>query len=294
MATGWNTTNTLSDSLDDIRNSARTYREYANVMGRLMDTERLPTGNGLDWKEVALSKLYAMNIEETTDLEQNPQELADTLFSIRPTLVGMSIFTTDLMKMRINPKVAAKIGVLVENAMSRKKDIDAIAIAQSATTDLGTAGNPMSSDLVSAAGARVEGNSTEPWDGGVVAVMKRYHIHDLRAEGMGGFGTAPVPAGLTEQFYRRGFSGSIDNIEVFRDDNISVDASDDAIAFVFARGSGGAIVHVEGMESRMVTERKEGIGGGAEIMYATDQYGNGVRQQAWIYAITADASNPTA
>lgn len=294
MATGWNTTNTLSDSLDDIRNSARVYREYANVMGRLMDTERLPTGQGLDWKEVALSKLYASNIGETTDLEQNPQELADTLFSIRPTLVGMSVFQTDLMKMRINPKVAAKIGVLVENAMARKKDIDAIAIAQSATTDLGTAGNPMSSDLVSAAGARTEGNSTEPWDGSVVAVMKRYHIHDLRNEAMGGFGTAPVPEGITAQFYRRGFSGAIDNIEVFRDDNISVDGSDDAIAFVFARGAGGAIVHVEGMESRMITERRENIGGGAEILFATDQYGNGVRQQAWIYAITADASAPTA
>ena len=294
MPTGWNTTNTFSDSMDDIRDSARTVREFANVMGRLVDMERLESNTGLNWKEIALSKLTAQNIQETTDLEENPQEIVDSLFTVELTQVGMSVFMTDLAKVRITTKVASKLGVLTENAMARKKDIDYIAIAQSATTDLGTAGNPMSSDLISAAVANVKGNTTEPWDGVIHAVMKTFQLKDLQDEGVAGLGTYPIPQGLTEQFMRKGFSGTLFGANIHTDDNISVDSSDDAIAFVFGGGAGGAIVAVEGVEARRVTERKEGIGGGAEIMYCTDQYGTGVRQQAWMRAITADSAAPTA
>lgn len=294
MPTGWNTVNTFSDALDDIRDSARTYREFANVMGRLVEMERLENNTGLNWKELALNKLYAQNIEETTDLEDNPQEITDALFTVTPTLVGMSVFMTDLAKIRINSKVAAKLGVLTENAMARKKDVDLIAIAQSATTDLGTAGNPMSSDLISAAVARIRGNTTEPWDGVIHTVMKSFQLKDIQDEGVAGFGTYPTNGGITEQFLRKGYSGELFGSSVHTDDNIPVDASDDAIAFVFGGGSGGAIICVEGMEARRHTERKENIGGGAEIMYCTDQYGTGVRQQAWILASTSDSSSPTA
>lgn len=294
MATGPNTTNTFSDSLDDIRSAARVVRPYANVMGRLVDVTRLENNTGLNWKEVVLQKLNAQGITEMTDLEENPQEIIDSLFTITPTLVGMSIFMTDLAKARINSKVAAKIGVLTEEAMARKKDIDLIAIAQAATTDLGTAGNPYSSDIISAAVARIGSNSTEPWDGPIATVGKGFQWKDIQDEGVAGWGTYPTNGGITESWLRRGFQGDLYGSECLKDDNISVDASDDAIAFSFAKGSGGAIVLVEGVESRRVTVRKEGIGGGAEIMFATDQYGTGIRQQAWIYAETSDAASPTA
>lgn len=294
MPSGWNTVNTFSDSLDDIKDSARTTREFANVMGRIVDMERLENHAGLNWDEVTLAKLSASNIDETTDLDENPQEIVDSLFTVTPTLVGMSVFMTDLARIRINAKVAAQLGVLTENAMARKKDIDLLAIGQSATTDLGTAGNPMASDIISAGVARIGSNSTEPWDGPVAAVLKGFHIKDLQDEGVAGFGTYPVPQGLTEQFYRKGFQGDVSGASVYKDDNISTDSADDAIAFVFGSGPGGAIVHVEGMEARRVTKREEGIGAGAEILYCTDQYGTGIRQQVWIYAMTADAASPTA
>ena len=292
MATGPNTVGTFSDSLDDVRSSARTIKEFANIMGRLVDTTRLEANIGLDWKEVLLNKLSASNITELTDLEQNPQQIVDSLFTIRPTLVGMSVFTTDLAKLRITKKVAEKLGVLMEQAMARKVDVDMIAAAQGATTDLGTANNPMSSDLVSAAVSIIRGNTTEPWDGAVATVMKTFQLKDIQDEGVSGFGTYPTNGGVTEAWLRKGFKGDLFDSSVYTDDNISVDGSDDAVAFVFASGPGSAIVHVTGQESRYVTERKEGIGSGAEIMYATNQYGLGIRQQAWIRAITADASTP--
>ena len=295
MPSGPNTVGSLADSMDDVRSSARTIREYANIMGRLVDTTRLEVGNGTDWKEVTLNKLTASGIEELTDLEQNPQQIVDSLFTIRPTLVGMSVFMTDLAKIRISAVVAAKLGVLTENAMARKSDVDIIAAAQAATTDLGTANNPMASDLISAGSAIIKGNTTEPWDGPIAVVMKSFQLKDIQDEGVAGFGTYPVPSdSLTADWLKHCYSGPLYKSDVYSDDNISVDGSDDSIAFIFASGANGAIVQVTGQEARRVTERKEGIGGGAEIMYNTDQYGLGIRQQAWIRAITADSSTPAA
>ena len=59
MPAGITTTGVLSDSLDDVRSSARTIREYGPIMARLVDTTRLADGIGLDWKDVFLNKLNA-------------------------------------------------------------------------------------------------------------------------------------------------------------------------------------------------------------------------------------------
>jgi hypothetical protein len=293
LPTGITTTGVLADSLDDIRSSARVIREYGPVMARLVDTTRLKDGIGLDWKEVFLNKITAMNIDELTDLEQSPQEIVDGVFSIRPTAVGLSMFVTDRTKRRINPLVAAKMGVLAENAMSRKKDIDLIAIAQTFTVDLGTAGQPMESGFVSAAVSRIANNTTEPWDGPTATVLHGFQKKDIQDEIVAGIGTYTVPVGLSQDVFLKGFSGgTLYDSSLWVDGNIPVDASDDAIGFTFASGANGAIVHVEGMESRMITERKENIGTGAEIMYATDEYGTGIRQNAWGFTYTTDATAP--
>ena len=294
MATGPNTTGSFADSMDDIVAGARTVREYANVMSRLVDTTRLKNNTGMNWKEVVLSRLTASNLDELTDLEQNPQLIIDSLFTIAPTLVGLSVFMTDRARVRISSVVAAKIGVLTENALARKIDLDMVAVGAAATTDLGTAGNPFSSDAISAAASRVADNSTEPWDGPMATVARGFQIKDIQDEGVAGFGTYPVPEGLTERWLRKGFSGDLFDTAVYKDNNIVVDSADDAVAFVFASGPGGAIVNITGMESRHVTVRKENIGGGAEIMYVTDEYGLGLRQSAHIIAITADSTAPTA
>jgi len=293
MPAGITTTGVLSDSLDDVRSSARTIREYGPIMARLVDTTRLADGIGLDWKEIFLNKLNAPNIDELTDLEQSPQEIVDGVFSIRPTSVGMAVFVTDRTKKRISSLVAAKMGVLIENAMSRKKDIDLIAIAQSATVDLGTAGQPMTSGLVAAAVSRVGGNSTEPWDGPVCTVLHPFQKKDIQDEITAGIGTYTIPVGLSSDVFLKGWSGgSLYDSELWTDGNISTNSADDAIGFTFAKGAGGAIVHVEGIASRMITERKENIGTGAEIMYATDEYGNGIRQSAWTFSYTTDVTPP--
>lgn len=290
MASGVTNTGALADSLPTVIESARIVREFAGVMPKLVDRQRLPEGAGTNWNEVALSQITAQDITESTKLE-NHQQLIDTLFSVTPAQVGLSIKVTDRARRRIDKKVAAQIGSLGQRAMNTKKDVNLLAVGQAATTDLGTAGNPMTSGLVSAASSRITGNSTEPgYDMPKYFVGTSFHTKDLQDELVQGIGTYPVPAGLTAETYRRGFSGALYNMDTYIDDNITVDSSDDAIAIAFGRD---AIVHVEGYSPRAVTVRDEFFGGGADIMVMYDEYATGIRQQAWLFAITADSTAPT-
>ena len=287
---GPTTTGSLADSLPTVIESARIVREFAGVMPRLVDRTKLPEGSGLNWNEIALNQVEAQDITETTKLE-NHQQLVDTLFSVTPAQVGLSIKVTDRARRRIDKKVAAKIGALGQKAMNTKKDLNLLAVGSSATTDLGTANNPMTSGLVSAAASRITGNSTEP--GTEMArffVGTSFHMKDLQDEIVSGLGTYPIPAGITADTYRRGFSGSLFGMEAYTDDNITVDSAGDAIALAFGRE---AVVHVEGYSPRAVTVRDEFYGGGADIMVMYDEYATGIRQQAWLYAITADTTAPT-
>jgi hypothetical protein len=87
--------------------SARVVREFLAVMTRLVDRRRLPNGQGRTWNEIALNKLYAQGVSETTDLRDSPQEIIDALFSITPTMAGLSIKLTRKAKRVISPNVAA-------------------------------------------------------------------------------------------------------------------------------------------------------------------------------------------
>lgn len=284
---------TLSDSLPTVIQSARVVREFAGVMPRLVDRRRLGTGEGLDWNENALAQLQAQDLANTARNE-NFQLLTDTKLSVREALVGLSIKITDHARRRWSQNVAALVGDLGQRAMQTKKDKNLLAIGASATTDLGTAGNPMTSTLIGAAVTRVRSNRTEPGvEFPVYAVMTGPHMHDIEEEIVAGVGTYPIPAGQTDETFRNGFSGSVRRAEAYVDDNLTVDSLDDAIAIVFAGGTGGAIVHVEENSPRAVTERDEGLADGADIMYMTERYATGIRQQVHIYAITADSQQPS-
>jgi hypothetical protein len=290
MAIGVTNTGALADSLPTIIDSARIVRPFVGVMPKLVDRQQLEDGTGTAWNEISLSQLTAQDITENTQLE-NYQQLVDTLFTVTPAQVGLAVKVTDKAKKRITKKVAALIGSLGQQAMNTKKDKNLLAIGSSATTDLGSAGNPMDSGLISAGASRVRGNTTENGaDMPMHFVGTSFHLKDLQDELVSGVGTYPVPAGLTADTYRRGFKGALFDVESWADDNLTVDSSDDSIAMVFGRDG---IVHVEGMSPRAVTVRDEAYGGGSEILYMYDDYATGIRQQTWIYAVTADSTAPT-
>jgi hypothetical protein len=289
MASGWTTTGSLADSLPTVRDSARIVREYEGVMIRLVEKHSKPEGMGLSWSEVDLAQLAAGNVTELTDNE-NFQQLSDTLITITPTFTQIAILMTKRVRARISKNVAAKMGVLGQNAMNRKKDQDLIAIGQAATTDLGTAGSPMTFSQVGAAAARIQGNATEPAVSRISTVLHRFHIKDIQDEIEAGVGTYAVPNGLSEEVFRRGFQGSVSGSEVFHDGNIAVDSSTDAEGFTFAKE---ALIHVDGLGPTTDEEYFPRKGAGAHVVTLTDEYGQGERSAGnWLYSHTADATSP--
>lgn len=290
MATGPTTTGALADSLPIVIDSARIVREHEGVYSRTCDMQRLPAGTGLNWDEIDLAQLSAQAITETTELD-NPQQLVDSLLSITPTQVGIQVRFTDKARHRVSKNVLAKTGSLAQNAMDRKKDEDYITILDGATTSLSGAGTTLASGVVAAAASRIKGNTTEPSNGQIYTVLHPFQLKDIQDEIVSGVGTYAIPSGMTEETFRRGFSGSLFGTLVYTDGNITIDGSDDAKGGVHSKE---AVICVQGMSARGTTVRKEHIGGGAEDMFLYDDYAFGERSAGnWLYEVYSDALAPT-
>jgi len=290
MATGLTTTGSLADSLPTVIDAARIVREYEGVFMRTTDAQKLPEGTGLKWDEIALAQLSAQSITETTELD-NPQQLSDSILSAEPVVAGIQIRVTDRARIRIDKKVAAKMGILGQNAIQRKKDQDYLTILDSATTSLSGAGTTLASGVIGAAASRIKGNTTERGMGPIFTVLHPFQIKDLQDELTSGVGTYTVPTGMTEETYRNGFNGSVYGTNVFEDGNISIDSSDDAKGGVHAREG---VVFVQGRSPWAKTVRMEHIGGGADDMFMYDEYVFVERSAgSWLYEVYSDATAPT-
>lgn len=285
-------TSNLADSLETIIASARIVREYEGRMVRLSDRIKLQENTGLTWNEISLAQLTAQGITETTTLN-NPQSIADTLFSVTPTMVGVQTIITHRTMRRISSKTAAKIGVLAQNAIQRKKDQDGLSALAAASSGLGSAGNAATSGLIAAAAQNIRGNTTEPAMGVIYGVLHPFQIVDFQEELVVGVavGTAiEITSGETAQAYREGWNGRIHGVEIFDDGNITIDANDDAIGGVFAKEG---LVLVDGFGPTTKTQELIRYGGGADELIIYDEYAWGERSSGnWVYSITSDATAP--
>ena len=284
------TTGSLTQSLPYVIAGSRLVREHEGVFMRTTDQTTLKTGTGLDWNEISLSQFTAQTITETTTLN-NPQDIADTLFSITPTMTGIHLKWTDRMKNRVDKGVAAKVGQGAQRAMNRRKDQDYLAMFETFTTTLGGTGTTMATGLISAAVARIRSDTDEPSMDSIYAVLHGFQVKDIRDEITAGVGTYPIPNGMTEQVFRSGFEGSIDGAEVYTGNNITINATPDARGAVHARE---AVVMVQGRALKRYTRVVPDYGGGGEELFLYDEYAYGERSAGnWAYSVLTDATAPT-
>ena len=260
-------------------------------MPQLVSKETLGEGTGLTWNEVSFAKLDAFRVTETTELN-NPQQLSDSLFTITPNVIGMHTVITDRVYKRLSKNAVAKIGPLAQNAVQRLKDQDGLTMLDGATTSLPGAGNTLTTGHISAAATRVRyGGGTEPSKSPIRAVLHAYQFRDLFDEVTGGLGTYPLPEGETARVFREGFRGQIDGCQLYEDNLITIDSSDDVKGGVFAQE---AIVLVQGRAPRTIPIRNEKLGGGASEVIFYDEYAYGERSSGnWLYEILSDATAPT-
>lgn len=294
MASGETYTSSLADSLDTMLASARAVSEYGTVMTGLASVERLEKNTGLSWSEVTFAKLTASSVGET-ERHNNPQQFSDSSFKLTPTVVVIQTFVSDRVKARLNAMALAKMGKLAQNAIERKVDVDGITTLDGATNSQPGAGATLTSGVISAAGANIRGNVTEPSSGPIYSVMHSFQRKDLYDELVAGVGTYPIPEGETAKAYRGGYTGKIDNIESFIDDNIPIDSSSDAKGGVFAKEG---LLLIRGRSPWQETRREPDIGGGGDSIWLYDEYIWGERlaantTSAWIWELYSDCTAPT-
>lgn len=292
MATGWTTTGSLADSLDDVRSSARIVREHEGGIPQLVEKQTLGEGIGLSWQEITYAQLTAQAVTETTELD-NPQQMADTLLTITPTVVGIETFLTDRVRARISKKGFAKMGSLAQNAIQRKKDEDGLTLlASGATTSEPGAGVTLTSGYIASASYNISSNTTEPANKPICCVLHGFQLKDIFDELVAGVGTYVVNEGPTARVFSNKFDLPIAGCEVYEDGNITINSStDDADGGVFAKEG---IILVQGRAPRVVDVRNEKRGGGGFHVYHYDEYAYGERSSGnWVYRMRSDATAPT-
>ncbi len=290
MATGYTTSTVLTDSLDDVRSSARIVREDEGKMSQLVDRRYLGDGIGLNWNEVSYAQLTAMAVTEQTDMDDNFQQLADSLLTITPTMIGISTFITDRLRAVMNKTAYAETGGLAMNAIIRKIDEDGLTMLDGFSTSLCGAGTTLTSGHISAAVARITSNTTEPGRPPIYTVLHGYQIKDIQDEVIAGIGTYNVSEGLTARVFTEGFKGRLFGSDVFEDGNISIDASADAKGGVFAKE---AIVLVTKRDIDAKEKYMPNIGGGGNAVYIYVDYAYGERNDVWGCEIYSDATAPS-
>ena len=285
------TTGSLGDSQQTIIDAARIVREYEGVFQRTCDMQTLPVGTGLSWEEISLAQLTAQTVSETTELE-NPQMITDALLQSSPVVSGINTVITDRVYNRMPKMVTGKFGKLGQNALQRKKDEDYLSVFASATTTLSGTGTTLASGVIAAAKSRITSNTTEPANSVVHTVLHGFQIKDIQDEVVAGVGTYTIPNGITEEVWRKGFSGTLYGTNVWEDGNITINATPDARGGVHAKE---AIVCVQGHSPRTETRRRPQTGGGAEEVFLYDEYSFVERSPGnWLYGILSDATAPTA
>lgn len=291
MPSGYNTVSSIDEGLDTVIASARTTREYpADVMLKVCDMATLSEGTGTAWREFLASTLTASNYSET-DIIDNPQMFDGSILSATPQLVAVQTFIGKRVMGRLNAKAFATFGQLAMEAMNRKKDQDGLALfsAFSATGVAGT-GVTATSSHVMAAVRRITSNVTEPGAPPIQVVLHGYQIHDLQAEIIAGIGTYNVPQGYTDETYKRGWKGSIQDANVYEDGLITLSSVPDAVGAIFAKRG---VLCVQGFSpwTEKLDEPKRGYGGTST--WLKDEYIFVERSPGhWAIPMTSDATAP--
>jgi len=292
MATGYTTTDALQDSLPSWISSARVIRLHEGIMSQLVDKPKPPAeGEGINWNEISIANLTSQSITETTDLDDNPQQLADTLLTVTPTMAGIHVLITDRTYARISKNASSLLGGQAERALLKKIDEDGIAVLDSATTSLCGAGTTLHSGYIRAATNRISSNATERGNPPFRCVLHGYQIKDIEDEITAGVGTYPVGEGITARVFAEGFRGMIGGAQIYEDGNISIDSGLDAKGGVFAQE---AIVLIQELVPKVEMKRQPSIGGGATSVYHSTIYAYGERSSGnWLFEIYSDATAPT-
>lgn len=300
MTTGLQTTTDISAVLSTVLAPARDVIEKPTFLRAMISNATLKDGDGAtyNWPKFPY-QLTAQALTEGIPLN-NPQKLIPTSQQFTTSEVGIEIMMTD-KSLRLTPEpMRARAGRFAGNAMKRKQELDILALFAGLSRALGSgAGNAFNPNLLSVAKVRLEAaaesGQTEAAPGKIFSVIHPFHYHDIlvSAATLGSninstSGYFPIP-GLTEEIIRSYNIKELYGVDMARHSLMPIDASDDAVAAVFAREAFIFINTSNSMKSE--TERDKNLR--AWDMVMTSEYGVGEVEDQWGFKIIADATAPT-
>lgn len=270
------------------------------VQNGIVKVVGMKQGDGESWREPKYGTITAYDLADRVDMQQ-AQKITDSLLTVTPGEVGCQVIITKKTLRIVRDEMWRIIGKLMGDAMGRKKDKDGLSQFSSFGTDLGTAGRALTFNYIHAAKSAIAGNSEPgpgPWNG----VFHEHQVHLLSKHLMGligqtgtgqngaaGVAAAYIPRGVSEDVIRDGFMmQTINKVNLYMDNNISKDSSDDAIGAVFSRE---ALVLVNAMAQTIEKEYDSSLR--AWEVNNVEEYGWGEREDAWGRKMTFDAVTPT-
>jgi len=275
------------------------------VMRNLIQTVTLPEGEGGVYEETELSRAIAYALTEGVDMAQ-AQEITDGHMEITPAEIGAQIVRTDLAERQISRKanLPRLLGEILGNSIITKEDVDLLSLLDGFTVALGAAGTTLTSGYIMAAGAAIRAGgqaaaaitagTQNPAPDPIYGVFNDNMMHSVNKELSLGLATpisgVQIPGtDYSVEVLKNAAVRRIGGVDVFRDNNLGKDATDDALGGVFSkqalrlvRFGGGPNMEPERDASGRWTE-----------MNIVTVYGTGEWKDAWGREMCFDAASPT-
>jgi len=273
MAAGITGTTAVADSLPDtFIAEVRLKTQEGPIMRPLVNNVTLPMGEGGQWEMTELTRATAVALADGIDLA-SAEQITDSTLPITPTEYGAQVEVTDLARDQITKRtdLVRQVGRILGNSMITKEDVDLLTQLDSFSVALGAAGISLTVGHIMAAGAAIRAGgqaaaaivagTPEPAPDPISGVFNDNMLHnvvkqlalgtpmgftatatnaftkfasnaqDSSAAAVGG-ALAPVTEGAA---LRNAFVGRIGAVNVYSDNNMAKDASDDAKGGVFSK-----------------------------------------------------------
>lgn len=280
--------------------------QEGSVMRGLVQNVILPEGEGSVYEETELTRAIAYALTEGVDMTQ-AQEITDGSLEITPAEIGAQIVRTDLAGRQITRRtdLARQLGKILGNAIITKEDVDLLTLLDGFGIDLGTAGRSLTSGYIMAAGAAIRGGgqaagaavvagTPEPGPDPIYGVFSDNQMHTVNKELSLGLPQAisgvQIPGtDYSVEVLKNAHVRRIGGVDVFIDNNIGKDSSDDAIGGVFSKQ---AVRFVRfGGGPKMEPERD--ASGRWTEMNIVEIYGTGEWKDNWGRQMTFDGAAAT-
>jgi len=240
-------------------------------------------------KQVTVPKVGQMTMSDLVDGQDivDEEEIGMTTVDLTASEVGAKVIITDKLLRQSAVNVMSIIGRQLGDGMARKKDTDVHALysALNGGTTLGANATDMSLAFVAAAIAYAKANKF----GSQLYILQHPNaVFDIASSAVTASQYA-IPKGWSEDLLGNFWSGirPLNNVPIFEDGNLSVDASDDAIGVIADKS---ALAVLNSLTTK--TERQRDASLRATEIVMTSDYGVFELDDSRGAPLTFDAAAP--